>query len=94
MPHGYVLIRPHRPAKSSKFPDLYFAGTCNGMHGNDATVNGSVNVSDDGVVRWRFVSRVHAMGRFFPLARCYVDYKLIRQLFMTVTCSGALKEYK
>ncbi|KAL4068391.1 hypothetical protein V8B97DRAFT_2024941 [Scleroderma yunnanense] len=40
----------------SRYPTLYFAGSSVGIHGNEATVVGSVCMSHDGVVRWRFAS--------------------------------------
>ncbi|KAH7930565.1 hypothetical protein BV22DRAFT_1054743 [Leucogyrophana mollusca] len=55
VPSFYALDRfpeSHNP----KYPTLYFAGTSWGIHGNEATVVGSVSMSDEGIVRWRFAS--------------------------------------
>ena len=56
LPRGYVRVHPHKPCKRGRFPNLYFCGTEKGIEGNEVTVNGSVDMGDDGVVRWRFVS--------------------------------------
>jgi hypothetical protein len=61
IPYNYY-IRPHRPPRSDRFPNLYFSGTSLGLRGNEEVpVHGSVNMSDDGVVRWRFVSWVSTL---------------------------------
>jgi len=52
--HRFMFIHPRNSSNSSKFPNLYFAGTFNGINGNEATVNGSVSMGHDGVVKWRF----------------------------------------
>jgi len=61
IPHHYVLIHPHKPSQTARFPNLFFSGTCNGLRANDAivdryTIYGSGHMGDDGVVRWRFTS--------------------------------------
>jgi hypothetical protein len=77
IPYNYY-IHPHRPSRSVRFPNLYFSGTSLGLCGNEEVpVHGSVNMSDDGVVRWRFVSWV---SFFAPKGHC-ADCKLIRYLF-------------
>jgi hypothetical protein len=61
IPYNYY-IRPHRPPRSDRFPNLYFCGTSLGLHGNEEVpVHGSVNMSDDGVVIWCFVSWVSSL---------------------------------
>lgn len=56
-----------RPARQTKrkdsdaedagdpYPPLFFRGLSKGVHGNEATVLGSVRMGSDAVVRWRFV---------------------------------------
>ncbi|KIJ68795.1 hypothetical protein HYDPIDRAFT_37230 [Hydnomerulius pinastri MD-312] len=53
VPNFYTLDR-FPDCKDSQYPTLYFSGTSWGVHGNEATVVGSVCMADDGVVRWRF----------------------------------------
>jgi hypothetical protein len=55
IPYHYVWIHPHPSTRIAKYPNLYFTGTSIGINQN-AVVNGSVSMGDDGVVRWRFVS--------------------------------------
>jgi hypothetical protein len=55
IPPNYVLDRfPDSPYKHH--PTLYFTGSSWGIQGNEATVIGSVTMSEGGVVRWRFAS--------------------------------------
>ena len=57
IPHVYTLDRfPDSPYKH--YPTLYFTGSSRGIQGNEATVIGSVTMSEGGVVRWRFVSPI------------------------------------
>lgn len=57
IPKYYTLDRfPNSPYKN--YPTLYFTGLSWGIHGNEATVIGSVTMTGGGVVRWRFVSPV------------------------------------
>lgn len=57
MPEVYILNRfPDSPYEH--YPTLYFTGSSWGIQGNEATVVGSVAMSESGVVRWRFVSPV------------------------------------
>lgn len=44
------------------YPVLHFAGVSHGGNGNETQVKGSVRMTADGHVRWRFVSVCH----FFP----------------------------
>ncbi|KAG2345310.1 hypothetical protein BDR05DRAFT_880443 [Suillus weaverae] len=54
IPEVYMLDRfPDSPYKH--YPTLYFTGSSWGIQGNEATVVGSVAMSEGGVVRWRFV---------------------------------------
>jgi hypothetical protein len=55
IPPNFVLDRfPDSPYKNH--PTLYFTGSSWGIQGNEATVIGSVTMSEGGVVRWRFAS--------------------------------------
>lgn len=55
IPEVYTLDRfPDSPYKH--YPTLYFTGSSWGIQGNEATVVGSVTMSEGGVVRWRFAS--------------------------------------
>ncbi|KAG2370238.1 hypothetical protein BDR07DRAFT_1476235 [Suillus spraguei] len=55
VPEVYILDRfPDSPYKH--YPNLYFTGSSWGIQGNEATVVGSVAMSEGGVVRWRFAS--------------------------------------
>ncbi|KAG1889330.1 hypothetical protein F4604DRAFT_1711774 [Suillus subluteus] len=55
IPEVYILDRfPDSPYKH--YPTLYFTGSSWGIQGNEATVVGSVAMSEGGVVRWRFAS--------------------------------------
>ncbi|KAG1749639.1 uncharacterized protein EDB91DRAFT_1108816 [Suillus paluster] len=55
IPDIYTLDRfPNSPYEH--YPTLYFTGSSWGMPGNEATVIGSVTMSESGVVRWRFAS--------------------------------------
>ncbi|KAG1769605.1 hypothetical protein EDD22DRAFT_868420 [Suillus occidentalis] len=55
MPEVYILDRfPDSPYEH--YPTLYFTGSSWGIQGNEATVVGSVAMSESGVVRWRFAS--------------------------------------
>ncbi|KAG2160139.1 uncharacterized protein EDB93DRAFT_1244879 [Suillus bovinus] len=55
IPEVYTLNRfPDSPCKH--YPTLYFTGTSWGINGNEATIVGSVAMSEGGVVRWRFAS--------------------------------------
>lgn len=57
IPEVYTLGRfPDSPY--THYPTLYFTGSSWGIKGNEATVVGSVTMSEGGVVRWRFVSPV------------------------------------
>lgn len=59
LPQNFVFVKPRKSSKSAKYPNLYFSGTSKGIvQGNESTVHGSVHMGDDGVLRWRFVSRV------------------------------------
>ncbi|KAG9314698.1 hypothetical protein JVU11DRAFT_5505 [Chiua virens] len=55
VPKYYTLER-FPQSEDAMYPTLYFSGSSFGIHGNEATVVGSVYMCDDGVVRWRFVS--------------------------------------
>ncbi|KAG1777383.1 hypothetical protein EV702DRAFT_1102901 [Suillus placidus] len=55
IPEVYILDRfPDSPYKH--YPTLYFTGSSWGIQGNEATIVGSVAMSEGGVVRWRFAS--------------------------------------
>ncbi|KAG1810055.1 uncharacterized protein HD556DRAFT_1317615 [Suillus plorans] len=55
IPEVYTLDRfPDSPY--THYPTLYFTGSSWGIKGNEATVVGSVTMSEGGVVRWRFAS--------------------------------------
>ncbi|KAG0699721.1 hypothetical protein DFH29DRAFT_35429 [Suillus ampliporus] len=55
IPDVYTLCRfPDSPYKH--YPTLYFTGSSLGIQGNEATVTGSVTMSESGVIRWRFAS--------------------------------------
>ncbi|KAG2045253.1 hypothetical protein BDR03DRAFT_938300 [Suillus americanus] len=59
IPEVYMLDRfPDSPYKH--YPTLYFTGSSWGIQGNEATVVGSVAMSEGGVVRWRFASIVNS----------------------------------
>ncbi|KAH7910708.1 hypothetical protein BJ138DRAFT_1064635 [Hygrophoropsis aurantiaca] len=56
IPRSYTLDR-FPDSCNPKYPTLYFAGTSWGIaHGNESIVVGSVSMSDEGIVRWRFAS--------------------------------------
>ncbi|KAF8557353.1 hypothetical protein OG21DRAFT_1494746 [Imleria badia] len=52
----YYTLNKFPQCEDTKYPTLYFSGSSHGIHGREATIVGSVHMSDDGVVRWRFVS--------------------------------------
>lgn len=57
IPYYYTLDRfPDSPYKN--YPTLYFTGSSWGIQGNEASVIGSVTMSEGGVVRWRLVSPI------------------------------------
>lgn len=39
-----------------KYPMIYFVGTSRGGNGNEAKVKGTVRMTPEGYIRWRFVS--------------------------------------
>src|SRR6267154_175871 len=93
IPLNYIFIHPYRSPRSVRFPNLYFSGTSLGLCGNvEVPVHGTVNMGDDGVVRWRFVSWVSS--HLLLCQKYTADFKLLRYLFVTAFRSGALKAYK
>ncbi|EGO02797.1 hypothetical protein SERLA73DRAFT_176179 [Serpula lacrymans var. lacrymans S7.3] len=53
----YFTLEPLPDCPNPNYPTLYFTGTSWGVHGNEATVIGSVSMGLDDVVRWRFTRK-------------------------------------
>ncbi|KAF9243751.1 hypothetical protein BU15DRAFT_71875 [Melanogaster broomeanus] len=53
---NYCTIDRFPDSEDTRYPTLHFSGSSWGIHGNEATVVGSVYMAGDGVVRWRFAS--------------------------------------
>lgn len=65
-----------------RYPTLHFAGSSTSVHGNETTVIGSVYMSGEGIVRWRFVS---TPVRFSAIV---VLQLVARFLLMINVCNG------
>lgn len=53
---GESLIGTAAASSISQFPVIYFVGKSRGGNGNESKVRGSVRMTPDGHIRWRFVS--------------------------------------
>ncbi|KAE9395927.1 hypothetical protein BT96DRAFT_1042571 [Gymnopus androsaceus JB14] len=57
------------PNLNPRYPVLYFSGTSRGVSGNEAKIEGTVQIGVDGTPRWTFVNAMLISGSYLPSSK-------------------------